>query len=101
LSIPMTSRFFYAALIGLLLYKEGLMTDRRTGEVNSRLSYDATARLYSAQTTEIVAQALNQDTWLKKWVVANTIFGRPDPSDYPSSLELQCFDRVFLEETFI
>lgn len=64
------------------------MTERRTGEVNSRLGY-ATVRLYSAQTKEIVAQTLNQDTWLKKRLVANTIFGRPDPSDYPSSMELQ------------
>lgn len=85
LSIPM----IFLCLIGLLLYEEGKMTDRRTGEVNSRLSYDATARLYSAQTKEIVAQAFNRDTWLKKWVETNTIFGRPDPSDYLSSLELQ------------
>lgn len=88
LSIPLTSRFFYDTSIGLLLEEEELAEHQMIQQINSTMGY-VRARLGSGRNVKTVACALRQDTWLKKWQVASTIFGLPDPGDQYASSELQ------------
>lgn len=88
LSIPLTSTFFYDTFIGLLLEEEELAEHQMIQQINSTMGY-VRARLGSERNVKTVACALRQDTWLKKWQVASTIFGLPDPGDQYASSELQ------------
>lgn len=88
LNIPLTSRFFYNTMIGLLLVEEGLTEPQMIQQVTSLL-YASKARIQSERNAKTVARVLNQNTWLKQWHVASTIFGQPDPADHYASSELQ------------
>ncbi|KAK7959647.1 SET domain-containing protein [Apiospora aurea] len=79
--IPHSSRFIYYLMMPCLLEAEGVLGDIDADTY--RLNLDSFARAFETpENVEIALLATEQETWLKRFLVACHLWGRQDAGDY-------------------
>jgi hypothetical protein len=96
LSIPISSRLIYQLLTMILVDDEGLLDDFRLERMKPGI-LPVSKWFRTDSNVTIARRAIAQETWLGKFCVASTLFGRGDEADADVAMALRLRHGLFMQ----